>query len=760
MATSPRCGLTLAFLLLGAVTDLRAQQYTDLPLPFKPRRHESRAELDRREARVLFAQGLICQREDRLVEAMHSFEQARTLDSKAAAIHRALVPIYLGLGRSEDALSSCRKVLELEPGDHETWYMYSRELYEQGDVKEATAALERAVACPNAQEHLELLVQMQYELGIAHQDAKNYAAAEKAFRDVIKVLVDRRETLLEDGPFEPEQLDRETSKTFERIGEVCTAAEAYDRAVVAFTQAQKRDPERAGRLGYNLARVYLAQKKPTEALRQLDVYLQTQPQSAEPYELKISLLKKLARDADVLPALEQAAARDEYNVALHLLLAREYGRENKLDDAEKLYQKLAETNPNKEVYQGLFGLYKDQGSPRKVLDLLDQTLRTAGARDDGADDDAAPTTSAKASAAAARGRGMLIVLRDDPALVKAVLKEAGQDLLDQRPRYRSTLRYLALLAARTKQLTEAEALYRKCLTMLTPQTEGEVYGGLLDVLMDQRKYQEVVALCEKGQKNAQATNLLIFSMTKAPALVYLGKNDDAIAAADEAVKLADDGNRLSIQRRRIEILRLAEQYDKAIEQAEALLKEYSRPGQVRDIRLTLSNIYSSRGDQAKSEEQLRLVLDADPNDAGANNDLGYQMADQNKNLEEAEKMIRKAIDLDMAEKKRGKALGLDGEEANAAYIDSLGWVLFRLGKLEEASRELEKATKLTGGDDDPVVWDHLGDVYFKMDRTKQAAAAWQKAIKLFDEDRRRKTDDRYKDIQQKLEKLGKQKAAR
>jgi tetratricopeptide (TPR) repeat protein len=345
---------------------------------------------------------------------------------------------------------------------------------------------------------------------------------------------------------------------------------------------------------------------------------------------------------------------------------------------------------------------------------------------------------------------MLPVLRDEPEMVKALLGEAEKDLTAQRPRFRTTMRFLAVLAARTRQLPVAEALYRACLPTITTQTEAEVYGGLLEVLMEQRKYQEVVELCKEARKKAQATSLLLFYVTMAPALIHLGKNEEAIAAMDEAVKLSDDSNQLGIQRRRIDILRQAEQYERAIKEGEALLKEYSRPGQVREIRHVLSNVYSSAGDQAKSEEQLRLILESDPDDATANNDLGYVMADQGKNLEESEKLIRRAIELDIAEKKRGKAVSTEGEEANAAYIDSLGWVLFRLGKIDEARAELEKAVKLMAGEDDPVVWDHLGDVYHKLDEVKKARSAWEKAMTLYDQERRRKTDDRYKELKKKL----------
>jgi tetratricopeptide (TPR) repeat protein len=754
MAMWMRWSSLLSILLLSGVAELRGQQYFgDKPQPLAPLRAESRRELQRREARKLFAQGLLCQRDDRLVEALTHFEEAIRLDPRAPALHRALIPLYLALQRMEEALTASRKVIELDPGDFETWFAYARQLKELGRSKEAIAALERGVVCPSAREQLDLLVQMYFDLGNLQQDGRAFAKAEAAFREVAKIMVEHREALLESGPYEPDQIDQETAKTYERIGEVCVQAGAYDRAIAAYLQAQKRDPERAGRLSYHLAEVYLAQAKPQQALRYLDDFLKTQPQGADAYELKIGILKKLRRENEILPALEQAAARDEHNVQLHLLLARQYGRENRAVEAERLYLKLAETTPTVEVYRGLFTLHKEQNTAGKVLDLLDKTLRAASSKDDGEDDDQAAELSSKAAAAAARARAMLPVLRDDPELVKAVLKEVERDLIAQRPRFRSTLRFLAILAARTRQTNVAEQLYRACLPSITQQTEAEIYSGLLDALTEQRKYQAVVDLCAEGRKKAQVTNLVLFQVKLAPALLNLGKVDEAIAAMDEAVKLADDQNKLGIQRLRIEILRQAEQYDRAAKDCQALLQEFSRPGQVRDIRQSLSNVYSTARDFAKAEEQLRLILEADPNDAGANNDLGYIMADQNKNLEESERLVRKAIDLDLAEKKQGKAVSTDGAEANAAYIDSLGWVLFRLGKLDEARAQLEKAASLMAGEDDPVVWDHLGDVYFRQDQVKQARSAWEKAAKLFELEKRKKTDDRYKEIKQKLESL-------
>ena len=92
----------------------------------------------------------------------------------------------------------------------------------------------------------------------------------------------------------------------------------------------------------------------------------------------------------------------------------------------------------------------------------------------------------------------------------------------------------------------------------------------------------------------------------------------------------------------------------------------------------LSVIYVNQGDYAKGEAELERLLERFPEDPGCNNDLGYLYADQGKNLEKAEAMIRKAL----------------VEEADErAYLDSLGWVLFKRGKLKEALEPLEKAAE-------------------------------------------------------------------
>jgi tetratricopeptide (TPR) repeat protein len=235
--------------------------------------------------------------------------------------------------------------------------------------------------------------------------------------------------------------------------------------------------------------------------------------------------------------------------------------------------------------------------------------------------------------------------------------------------------------------------------------------------------------------------------------VLLGKTEEAIAEADRAVEIANDETRLEIQLNRISVLTQAERYEHAIALAQALAKEFSQPDQVRAIRDSLHNVYAAMRDFAKAEEQLRLILQADPNDATANNNLGYLWADQGKNLEEAERFIRKALELDRQQKRIGSAVTIEGDADNAAFVDSLGWVLFRRGRLDEARTWLEKATELTRGEDDPAVWDHLGDVYFRLRKKDEARRAWQKSLVLYEAEKRRRNDEHYKEVKHKLELL-------
>ncbi len=124
------------------------------------------------------------------------------------------------------------------------------------------------------------------------------------------------------------------------------------------------------------------------------------------------------------------------------------------------------------------------------------------------------------------------------------------------------------------------------------------------------------------------------------------------------------------------------------------------------------------GDQKKAMTIMQKVISLRPEHAAALNYVGYTWADQRKHLDKALDYIRRAVKL---------------KPKNGYIRDSLGWVYFRLGRLQEARRELLKAAKLADGD--PAIFDHLGDVYLESGQQKMALKAYRRALEKYTEDR-------------------------
>lgn len=113
----------------------------------------------------------------------------------------------------------------------------------------------------------------------------------------------------------------------------------------------------------------------------------------------------------------------------------------------------------------------------------------------------------------------------------------------------------------------------------------------------------------------------------------------------------------------------------------------------------------------EAEAEFKKVLAVNPQSAATLNYLGYMNADRGVQLEESLTYIRQAVSL---------------EPTNGAYLDSLGWAYFKLGKYDLAEESLNKASLHMASD--PTVQDHLGDLYQKTGRLKLAAAHWERAV--------------------------------
>ncbi|MFZ0805074.1 MAG: tetratricopeptide repeat protein, partial [Candidatus Sulfotelmatobacter sp.] len=139
--------------------------------------------------------------------------------------------------------------------------------------------------------------------------------------------------------------------------------------------------------------------------------------------------------------------------------------------------------------------------------------------------------------------------------------------------------------------------------------------------------------------------------------------------------------------------------------------------------------------EAAFKKALAATPPTDPQAAATLNYLGYMNADRGVKLEESLNYIKQAISL---------------EPNNGSYLDSLGWVYFKLGKYDLAEENLNKAAVHMGAD--PTVQEHLGDLYQKTGRLKMAAAHWERSVQEWNKTVPAEVDtEAFAKVQQKLD---------
>ena len=125
---------------------------------------------------------------------------------------------------------------------------------------------------------------------------------------------------------------------------------------------------------------------------------------------------------------------------------------------------------------------------------------------------------------------------------------------------------------------------------------------------------------------------------------------------------------------------------------------------------TRAMVAEKRNDLVQLEQDLRVIIQANPDNAMALNALGYTLADRTDRLEEARQLIEQAHQL---------------EPEDPAITDSLGWIYYRLGDFKEAERLLREALSVFP---DAEVAAHLGEVLWQQGKRKQAQQVWNKAL--------------------------------
>jgi tetratricopeptide (TPR) repeat protein len=349
---------------------------------------------------------------------------------------------------------------------------------------------------------------------------------------------------------------------------------------------------------------------------------------------------------------------------------------------------------------------------------------------------------------ALRGK-LLELVKDKPGLKKLIAEAAKMAKEKEQPFNYNGAYLLAKAAQYTKEYDSSLEFYKICQTNATKlqsaQKLVDVYDGLINLFLETKKYDDAVKSCQEfldlkvksgGETIEQAKLLVMEKMIRA--LARQNKVDEALKMTDKLIEL-DEGGWYFLMLK-ADVLREAGKLDESIGTFEdtierigkSKLEDELKDKFVERCQYMMTSVYTDLGKTDKAIEELRKLVKAHPDSSTYNNDLGYVLADHDKEFDEAERLVRKALDLDKAERKKAKADGLiedDEDKDNAAYLDSLGWVLFKKKSYKDAKEYLLKASKSDEGKH-VEIFDHLGDIHKALGEKAEAAAIWQKALDL------------------------------
>jgi tetratricopeptide (TPR) repeat protein len=265
---------------------------------------------------------------------------------------------------------------------------------------------------------------------------------------------------------------------------------------------------------------------------------------------------------------------------------------------------------------------------------------------------------------------------------------------------------LAGLYRLTDQPAEAVGAYRE-IVELDRTAEAARSADIIETYREGKRLDD-------AQREAAAANLKFpddrgVRIARAWLEADLGRGASAAADIRKFLGGADDRATYMMM---AQLYEKAKQFDDASKSLDAAEKLSSGPGDQLTIWFMRGALYEKMNNLPLAEGEFRKVLSVSPDHAGALNYLGYMLTDRNVRLNEALTMIQKALSRD---------------PNNGAYLDSLGWVYFRMGRYAEAETSMRRAVDLVPSD--PTMYDHFAEVLMQQKKVNEAVKAWEESLR-------------------------------
>ena len=427
-----------------------------------------------------------------------------------------------------------------------------------------------------------------------------------------------------------------------------------------------------------------------------------------------------------IDAYKHAIVLDRDNLDAIRGLAENEMNDGQFQAALEQYKVIADSNPeDAQTYVRMADIYRRQGKYDQALENLKRAETLVPDTMD------VPYSMAAVYQAQGRYDEAAKILQD---LIKKTEKsESGTSQSDRNNRAIFVER-LGMIYREQENYPAAVETFRKMLT-LGDENARSGYQEIIDTYRDAKQWPQATAAAREAvQKLPNDRDL---RMVLDAQLADTGQLDQAVSDMRSMLKGGPEDRdvyvRLGI------VYTRAKQWNDAL-QALAKAEELSTKADDKAYVVFLrGDLYQRQKNFDAAEVEFKKVLamtpPTDPQAAATLNYLGYMNADRGVKLEESLNLIKQAITF---------------EPNNPAYLDSLGWAYFKLGKYDLAEDNLNKAASHMGSD--PTVQEHLGDLYQKTGRLKLAAAHWDRAVQEWNRTVPAEQDtEAFAKVQQKLD---------
>ena len=479
------------------------------------------------------------------------------------------------------------------------------------------------------------------------------------------------------------------------LGRLQSASQNIDAAEVAFRKALELEPDNEDGLT-GLATVLGIKGDGTGAA---DLLKKASEKNPSPDSLKrladaYEQMKEYGLAADTLRRALELNPPDapdiERKMALFLISAERF------DDALEAYQDLVSDDPmDADSYLRMSQIYRQKHDLVKARDASDK----AKAID-------------PSSVEVKLNESYILQAEGKPAeaieLIRGILTQTERRTYDpaQLGRRIELLEQVAVMQRLADQTQPAVDSYRQ-IAALDPTKGPQASASVIETYIGGKEY-------AKAQDEADAAikkwpNDPEVRLSRASLLAEMGKTD---AAAADVKKLLDGKNDRAVQLKLADVYVKGRKFDDAAKALDAAEKLSDAQEEKIDVWFQRGAMFERQKNVAAAEAEFRKVLAVMPDNPATLNYLGYMLTDRNLKLPEALAMIQRAVDRD---------------PNNGAYLDSLGWVYYRLGKLPEAEDNMRRAVELTPHD--PTMRDHYAEVLFKASKVREAIAQWEASLR-------------------------------